>query len=114
MKTKRAFLNTLYDGTVCRLVLDHLNRQALTFDEIYDDPRQLDYKSGVPGFIRTEDVMGFAQRHGFELQATANEVHHERGESSSLPVDREDYASYLVSFAIKLLREEIEAFKEDR
>ncbi len=99
---------------VCNAIIERLADASLTFAEIYDDPGQLDRDAGVPTFIHDEDVIAFARLHAFDLQLLANDLHFDRNVKIRIEYDPRLYAVYLVKTAIRYLRSELEAFKEDK
>ncbi len=98
---------------ICRFIINHLEATGLSFEEIYDDPRQLDFEAGVPALIYDKDIISFARQHAFDLQLLANELHYDRNVKLSIHTDPRDFAAYLVKIAIGHLRHELEVFKQN-
>lgn len=109
--TKESFLTYVDYDAICRAVLNRLEAADLSFDEIFEDPRQLSYPDGVPSLIRDTDVMMFARLHTFNMQMLAFQNHFEIGAKLMAFDNAQDYASYLVDISVTYLRHCIDAYK---
>ncbi len=108
---KEQFITGTGAPDLVRAVLRYLQKQDLTFDELMQDPRQLQLDAGVPGFINDRDTINFARVHAFDLQIFCNELHYEREHPVGIHATEQQHAYYLVGTLLDYVREDMEAIK---